>query len=382
MNSKIKILRIIHTLDPRHGGPQNAILSSSLALNKKGFKVDIVTSDNKKSNYLKSKNLKVFNIGHGIGSYGFNIKFFFWLIANRTRYDFFIIHGLWSFYTLVARFLLYKKYFVFTHGQLDPFFSINFIKKIKKQIYWLLIEKKNLLSSKSLLLTTEEEKKQLSNTYVNTDNIQKKVVGYGIIKPQFNKRKASILFFKRYPSLKNNKFLLFLGRFHEKKGCDILIRALHRLKKKKININILLAGPNNEYKSQITSLAKGLGLNNIYWTDVILGDLKWGAINASAAMVLPSHGENFGVSLVEAMSCSKPVLTTSKVNIYKNVLDYNAGFVSNNNAKNFSEVIEKFIRLNKKKNKELSINSLKCFNENFNLNSKNNMLAFFLKNQK
>ena len=49
MNSKIKILRIIDTLDPRHGGPQNAILSSSLALNKKGFKVDIVTSDNKKT---------------------------------------------------------------------------------------------------------------------------------------------------------------------------------------------------------------------------------------------------------------------------------------------------------------------------------------------
>ena len=113
MNSKIKILRIIDTLDPRHGGPQNAILSSSLALNKKGFKVDIVTSDNKKTNFLKSKSLKVFNIGYGIGTYGFNIKFFFWLITNRKKYDFFIIHGLWSFYTLVARFLLLIKLTVF-----------------------------------------------------------------------------------------------------------------------------------------------------------------------------------------------------------------------------------------------------------------------------
>ena len=75
-------------------------------------------------------------------------------------------------------------------------------------------------------------------------------------------------------------------------------------------------------------------------------------------------------------------MTTSKVNIYKDILDYNAGFVCNNNSKNFSEIIEKFIGLNKKKNKELSINSLKCFNKNYNLNSINNMLAIFLKNQK
>jgi len=383
MKNKIKILRIIHSLNPAYGGPQNAILGSSIALSKKGFKVDIITSDNKKSNFPNSKKLKIFNIGPGIGEYGFNIKLFFWLLSNRKKYDLFIVHGLWSFYTLVSRFLLYKRYFVFTHGQLDPFFSLNFIKKIKKQIYWFLIEKRNLQSSKSLLLTTNEEKKQLSNTYVNTKNIQKKVVGYGIIKTPFNKKKVNTLFFKKFPALKNNKFLLFLGRFHEKKGCDILIKALHILKKKDININILLAGPNNEYKKKIISLSNNHDLKkNIFWADTIIGDLKWGAINESSAMVLPSHGENFGVSLVEAMSCSKPVLTTSKVNIYKDILDCNAGFVSKDNSKNFSEIIEKFINLNKKKNKELSVNSLKCFNKNFNLNSKNNNLAIFLKNQK
>ena len=35
---------------------------------------------------------------------------------------------------------------------------------------------------------------------------------------------------------------------------------------------------------------------------------------------LASNGENFGISSVEALSCSKPVITTNKVNIYKSIL--------------------------------------------------------------
>ena len=382
MKNKTKILRIIHTLNPEYGGPQNAILDSSLALKRRGFKVDIVTSDKKKSNFIKSKNIKIFNMGPSIGQYGFNIKFFYWLLINKNKYDFFIVHGLWSFYTLVSRLLLHKKYFVFPHGQLDPYFGISLIKKIKKKIYWFFVEKRNLLSSKSLLLTTVEEKRQLSNTYVNTHLIKKKIVGYGIIQPMFNKTKVTKLFYNKFPFLKKDRFLLYLGRFHEKKGCDILIHALHILKKKNININLLLAGPNNEYKNKIITLSNSLNLNkNIFWADTILGDLKWGAISASSAMVLPSHGENFGVSLVEAMSCSKPVLTTSKVNIHRDILNCKAGFVSQNNSKSFSKIIAKFISLNEKRNSEFSKKSFECFEKNFNLYSKNNKLAIFLKNQ-
>ena len=109
-----------------------------------------------------------------------NFKLFFWLLKNRKNYDQFIIHGIWEFNTLIARILLKKSYYVFTHGQLDPFFKSQYIKKIKKQIYWILFEKKNLLNSKSLLLTSEKEKKLLSNTYVNTKNIRMSVIKYGI----------------------------------------------------------------------------------------------------------------------------------------------------------------------------------------------------------
>ena len=83
-------------------------------------------------------------------------------------------------------FLLFMN-FVFPHGMLDPFFNIDFWKKIKKQIYWYLFEKRNLLNSTSMLLTTPGEKTTLNNTFVNTDGIKKNIVKYGIFKKKINR---------------------------------------------------------------------------------------------------------------------------------------------------------------------------------------------------
>jgi hypothetical protein len=60
---KIKILRIIHTLDPSHGGPQNAIIDNSLSLIKKGCNIYILTNDNKNYYFKKKDSIKVINVG-------------------------------------------------------------------------------------------------------------------------------------------------------------------------------------------------------------------------------------------------------------------------------------------------------------------------------
>ena len=175
MNKKKKILRIITTLNPSYGGASSAIIDSSTALEKHGFSVNILTCDPKNSKYQNSKKIKIINQGPGLGNYGFSFNLTTWLFKNKEKYDYFIIEGIWQYFSLLARLLLQKKYFVFIHGALDPFFRLNFFKRIKKQIYWRLIEKNNLILSNSILLTTEEEKKLLKKTYVNTDGIKKKL---------------------------------------------------------------------------------------------------------------------------------------------------------------------------------------------------------------
>jgi glycosyltransferase involved in cell wall biosynthesis len=365
---KKKILRIINSLNPKYGGPAVAIIDSSVELINNGHEVDILTNDPENSNFHKIKKIKVINLGSGIGNYSFNYKLFLWLIKNKNKYDNFIIHGIWEFHTLIARILLKKKYFVFIHGQLDPFFEKQFFKKIKKKIYWFLFEKKNLIFSKSILLTTQEEKRLLNKTYVNTDKIKKKVIGYGIKKKILNIKKLKSDFLKNYPLLKKKFFFLYLGRFHEKKGCDILIESIDQLSKKNINVNLLMVGPDNDYKNYLKKIVKKKRLHKqIIWSKALSGNLKWGAILSSRAMVLASHGENFGVSIAESLSCSKPVIITNKVNIYKSIKNFNAGIVSKNNSSSFEKSISSFLKMNSFELKKMSINANKCFNQNFNI---------------
>ena len=65
-----------------------------------------------KMNFVKIKKIQVFNKGPGyLGTYGFSIKLFLWLLRNRSKYIAFTVHGLWRFNLLAARILLKNKYF-------------------------------------------------------------------------------------------------------------------------------------------------------------------------------------------------------------------------------------------------------------------------------
>lgn len=378
---EIKVLRIIHTLNPAYGGPVSTIINSSEELVKKGCSIDILTNDKSQSKFsIKSKNINIINIGPSYGNYGFNLRLIFWLYLNKKKYHSIIVHGLWRFQNLIVRFFFKKKYYVFSHGQLDPYFASEKMKAIKKKIYWFLFEKKNLLNSKALLLTSENELKLLKKTYVNTNGITKKVVNYGLSYPKFNLEKGRFLFNKKFKKLINKKFFLFLGRFHKKKGCEILLNAIKNIIDKHKNIYFFLVGPDNDYKIFLKNLSNKLGINkNIVWSNMINGDLKWITIWKSYAMVLPSHGENFGVSLVESMLMKKPVITTNKVNISKIIKKTNSGIITSDNVKDFTRGIIEYVNTSIINKKKMSENSYKSFNQYFNLKKSSNKLYLLLK---
>jgi len=369
MKKITKILRIIPTLDPKFGGPANAIIDSSNLLVKKGIKVDILTND-KKFNVNLKKDINIFNIGRGIGSYNFSLKFYKWIKQNRDKYNMFIIHGIWNFSTLVARILLKRKYYVFLHGALDPYFKLEVIKYIKKKIYWNLIEKQNLIFSKGVLLKNKFEKKQLGHTYVKTDGINKINVGYGILEKKQSKKKLEKIFYKKFKNLKGKRFYLFLGRFHKKKGCLILIKSVEQILKKNKDIFIFMAGPDSEYKKKMQKYCITNNLNkNIFWSDEISGNIKWGAIHCSYCMLLPSHGENFGISLVESLSYSRPVITTKKVGIHSYIKKYNAGMVTMDSLNDFYKKLKLMNSIKKQSYNKLCNNAYRCFKDNYDLNS-------------
>jgi glycosyltransferase involved in cell wall biosynthesis len=106
-----------------------------------------------------------------------------------------------------------------------------------------------------------------------------------------------------------------------KKGPDLLLRAIAALKAEGFwdpaTMVLVLAGPaSGSYATELQHLAERLGISSsLHWTGMLQGDQKWGAFQSADAFVLPSHQENFGIAVAEALSCSTPVLLTHAVNI-------------------------------------------------------------------
>ena len=155
-------------------------------------------------------------------------------------------------------------------------------------------------------------------------------------------------------------------------------KVLHNNK----NIYLLMAGPSSEYKNKLIELSKKLKIDkNIVWSNFLENDLKWASINKCEAMVLSSHGENFGISIIESLSMSKPVLITNKVNTASYIKKTYSGLVSNNTIYSFHKILNKFLKLKYVSKKKMCKNALNCYLRYFNLiNSNNKFVSLLRKN--
>jgi glycosyltransferase involved in cell wall biosynthesis len=100
---------------------------------------------------------------------------------------------------------------------------------------------------------------------------------------------------------------------------------------------------------------------------MLRGDQKWGAFRAAEAFVLPSHQENFGFVVAEAMACGKPVLTTDKVNTWREVQDCGAGMVADDDLEGVTRLLEHFLGLSPEEKQAMGQRARQGFLEKFDI---------------
>jgi len=369
----IKILHVISSCDPKKGGPIEGIKQLNKYYDKFKIKAHVLCSDKKNDKWLKDERLpKVYTTGPKILGYAYNPKMILWLEKNIKRYDLIIINGIWQYHNYavwkVAK-KYSKPYFVFTHGMLDPWFKKQyFFKHLKKYFYWKLIQYKILKEAKSILYTSHVEKKLAKESFYSF-GFKDKVIGYGIEGNKHKIEKKKNLFLKKFPKIFNKKIILFLGRIHEKKGVDILIKSFSKVSKNKKKLHLVIAGPYEKEKiSKLKKLINFYNLNkSVTWAGPLYDKVKWHALLAAHVFCLPSHQENFGIAVAEALSAKKPVIITKKVNIHKKIKNNSAGIITNNNLISFTEGLNKFLRLSKNEYQKYSINAYKCFLKNYQI---------------
>jgi len=206
-------------------------------------------------------------------------------------------------------------------------------------MYWWWKQREILKYAQAVCFTTEEERVLARKTFFPYQ-ANEVVTGIGVSEPPPACSKQKEDFLAKYPILKGKRMLLYLGRFHPKKGVDLLIQEWNKKQKNKKDITLVLGGPLSPSSPFIEKLKNlSYGCSNICWTGMLDGKDKWTALRLADALILPSHQENYGMVVAEACSVGKPVLLTNKVNLWREIESTCAGMVAEDNAEGISKML-------------------------------------------
>jgi glycosyltransferase involved in cell wall biosynthesis len=364
----MKILQVIHSVNPRAGGTTEALRQFSAALIRRGMEVEALTLDTPDAPWNRDFPLPLHALGTGRAGYGYAPGVIPWLVRRGAGYDLIVVNGLWQFGSYAvwrATRRTGRPYVVFPHGMLDPWFKRRYpLKHLKKWLYWPWAEYRVLRDAEAVFFTSEQERLDARKSFW-LYQCREEVLGFGIDPPP---AVDDSLFRRKFPELEGRRLFLFLGRFHEKKGCDLLLRAFQRVRAE-TDLHLVMAGPpDNSYAAEMARLSRELGLEKrVTWTGMLSGDLKWSAFQSAEAFVLPSHQENFGVSVVEALASGCPVLISNKVNIWREVSAAQAGLVENDDPEGTVRLLERWLALDPAARANCALHAKKCFEHHFQM---------------
>lgn len=375
----MQILHIIGTLDPEAGGPSQAV-RTFFSYRDIGYLGEAITLDDPANPYLKNMEFPVHAMGSKPYSYGYTSKLVPWLRKNRSRFDGVVVDGLWNyggFATWRALAGTDTPYMVLPHGMLDPYFKHTYpLKHWKKWLYWAPVEYRVLRDAYRVLFTSAAER-DLAEQSFWLHRWTPHVVPYGTRGvPQKNPSDFTAAFLERCPEVRDHRFLLYLSRIHRKKGCDLLVQAFGKAANKDVGLHLVMAGPDQQgWGEELRQRAHDLGVGDrIHWPGMLAGDAKWGAFYASEAFILPSHQENFGIAVAEAMSCGKPVLLSDKVNIAEVIANDQAGLMESDTEEGTLRLLERWIRTPREERLAMGERAVQCFRKRYDMRESARMI--------
>ncbi len=174
--------------------------------------------------------------------------------------------------------------------------------KIRKKIAWILFQRRILQDARVIHVTSEDEYLAVRKLGISTPVA---LIPHGIdflnhtseIDCEIAKANLSLSTSKRY--------FLFMSRLHKKKGLDALLKVWSKINHLHPEWELLIAGP--DYGNFVDNISE---VEQTKYLGMLKGSDKANVLSASSFFVLPTHSENFGVVIGEALSAGLPVITT------------------------------------------------------------------------
>lgn len=159
--------------------------------------------------------------------------------------------------------------------------------------------------------------------------------------------------FDKYPALEGRKIIFHPARMGMGKGCDVSVKALRIIKEEFPDALLIFTGTKNIIDwgstqkgdiAYILHLIERLGVKDNVFADVFSSEEIVGLYKASEFSIYPSaFGEPFGLTMLESLACSKPMIVTRSGGMPEVIKDGVNGFIVG--IKDYEQLAERCLQL-------------------------------------
>ena len=333
----MRVLHVIPAVAPRYGGPSRAIVEMCHALQERGLEPLIVSTDADGAGRLPVE------LGHPFVYKGVPAVFFSrqwseafkysyslarWVGGHMQDFDVVHIHAVFSHACLAAAQACHRHnvpYVVRPLGTLDPWSLRQ--KHLRKRLLWHVGVRSMLQKATAIHYTTSEEQRLVEESLGLGRGV---VIPLGVEEKLLAVPSGAERFRCRYPSLGEAPYVLVLCRLHPKKGLELFLEVFLAVTHEEEFRQWRLVVAGEGEIGYVTSLKRLVreqgGQDRVLFSGWLEDAEKVAALRETALLALPSHQENFGLSVVEAMACGVPVLLSTQVNLAAEIQAFGAGW--------------------------------------------------------
>jgi len=320
----MRILHVIPSLSPASGGPSFALPAMAKALSAFDVQVTAATTDDDG----RGKHLTSATLGKVVAQDGWAAIYFrkqtefyktslplrSWLRCHVRDYDAVHVHAVFSFASLAAGHAAAAAgvpYIVRPLGVLNRWGMQN-RRRLVKALSFRLFDLPMLRKASAMHYTSRMELEDAARFGLKN---RQRVIPIGMDLTPFDDLPPREVFSARYPETADTRNILFLSRIDEKKGIDLLLDGFARIAPARPDTRLVICGGGDPMLTEkLQSQADTLGISErVTWAGQVTGNLRLAAFSAAELFVLPSHSENFGIALLEAMAAGLPCLSTDQV---------------------------------------------------------------------
>jgi len=324
----MKILQVVQFFAPKHGGSAMVPYELSKHLHKTGHDVTVLTTDFQMDNdFIDSLDgVKVipFHCQMNLGSLLISSSMKEYLKQNLNKFDLIHMHNFRTYQNIIVQEFAKKykiPYVLQAHGSAPRIIE----KKGLKYLFDIVFGYKILRFASKVIAVSNVEVDQYLKMGVPKEKIV--VIPNGIDVDLFNDLQEKGTFRKQY-GISEKYIILFLGRLHEIKGIDFLIKSYAELRKELDDVVLVLAGSDDGYKAKAEMLINDLDLTNgVRFIGHVGGADKLAAYVDANVLVLPSIFEIFGLVPFEAIMCGTPIIVTDDCGCGELVRGANCGYL-------------------------------------------------------